>query len=295
MIALTGATGFVGSRLLARLQEASKEVRCLTRRPESLAGCEAVYADVLELDTLGPALRDVSVAYYLIHAIGDAGDFEEREADGARNFAAAARDAGVRRIVYLGGLAHGDDLSDHMRSRQEVGRILASTGVPVIEFRASIVLGAGSLSFELIRKLVDASPVVVLPSWADAQSQPIAPDDVVEYLVRAADSEVERGVFEIGGADTLSYRDLVSAYGEEAGTTRLQLRVPVPAPVLDSADLPETLLRLVPEAGRAAVKLVESLRYDSTVTTDDAAVFGVEPRGVREAIRTALEDTRIGR
>jgi uncharacterized protein YbjT (DUF2867 family) len=290
VIALTGATGFIGGRLLARLTQEGREIRCLTRRPEALQGCDAVRADVLEPDTLGPALEGVDVAYYLVHAIGDATDFDETEAEGARNFAAAARDGGVRRIVYLGGLARGEDLSDHMRSRQEVGRLLAATGVEVIEFRASIVLGAGSLSYELIRKLVSRSPVVALPSWADAQAQPIAVDDVVEYLARAADAEVEGGVFEIGGADTLSYRDLVSAYGDEAGQARVQVRVPLPDPVVTSGDLPSLLTGLIPEEGRAAAKLLESLRFDSTVSNDAAKVFGVSPQGVREALRAALSD-----
>jgi uncharacterized protein YbjT (DUF2867 family) len=290
VIGLTGATGFVGGRLLVRFRQEGRDVRCLTRRPEALEGCDAVQADVLEPETLGPALEGVDVAYYLVHAIGDAGDFDETEAEGARNFAGAARAAGVRRIVYLGGLARGEDLSDHMRSRQEVGRLLAETGVEVIEFRASIVIGAGSLSYELIRKLVTRSPVVALPSWADTQAQPIALDDVIEYLVRAADAEVEGGVFEIGGADTLSYRDLVSAFGEESGTVRLQVRVPVPDPLLTSGDLPSVLTGLIPEEGRAAAKLLESLRFESTVSNDAASVFGVEPQGVREALRRALHD-----
>ena len=290
MIALTGATGFVGGRLLRRFQEEGRDVRCLTRRPEALDGCDAVRADVLEPETLGPALEGVAVAYYLVHAIGDADAFEETEAEGARNFATAAKEAGVRRIVYLGGLARGEDLSDHMRSRQEVGRLLAATGVEVIEFRASIVIGAGSFSYELIRKLVGNSPVVALPSWADTQSQPIALDDVVEYLVRAADAQVEGGVFEIGGADTLSYRDLVAAYGEEAGEVRLQVRVPLPDPIITSGDLPSVLTNLIPEQGRAAAKLIESLRFESTVEDPSAEVFGVEPIGVREALRTALRD-----
>ena len=290
MIALTGATGFVGGRLLRRFQKERRDVRCLTRHSDALEGCDAVRTDVLEPETLGPALEGVDVAYYLVHAIGDADAFEETEADGARNFAAAAREAGVRRIVYLGGLARGDDLSDHMRSRQEVGRLLSATGVEVIEFRASIVIGAGSFSYELIRKLVARSPVVALPSWADAQSQPIALDDVVEYLVRAADAQVEGGVFEIGGADALSYRDLVSAYGEEAGQVRLQVRVPLPDPIVTSGDLPAILTNLIPEQGRAAAKLLESMRFDSTVEDTSAEVFGVEPVGVREALRTALGD-----
>lgn len=289
MIALTGATGFVGGRLLARFREEGREVRCLTRRAGALEGCEAVRADVLEPETLVPALEGAGLAYYLVHAIGDAGGFDETEARGARNFADAARTAGVRRIVYLGGLARGDDLSDHLRSRQEVGRLLAETGVEVIEFRASVVLGPGSLSYELIRTLVETSPVVALPSWADALSQPIAVDDVVEYLARAADADVAGGVFEIGGADTLSYRDLVAAYGEESGRVRPQLRVPLPDPLAGSEDLPSLLTGLVPEKGRAAVKLLESLRFDSTVSDDAARVFGVRPRGVRAALRGALQ------
>jgi uncharacterized protein YbjT (DUF2867 family) len=291
VIGLTGATGFVGGRLLARFHEEGRDVRCLTRRPDALTGCDAVRADVLEPGTLLPALEGVDLAYYLVHAIGEAEGFDETEAEGGRNFAAAARDAGVRRIVYLGGLAHGDDLSDHMRSRQEVGRLLAGTGVEVIELRASIVIGPGSLSYELIRKLVGRSPIVALPSWADAQAQPIALDDLVEYLVRAADADIEGGVFEIGGADTLSYRDLVAAFAEESGQVQAQVRLPVPAPVVASADLPAVLMRLIPDEGRAAAKLLESLRFDSTVSSDAAAVFGVEPRGVREALRRALAET----
>jgi uncharacterized protein YbjT (DUF2867 family) len=289
VIALTGASGFVGGRLLARFTQEERPVRCLTRRPDALEGCDAVRADVLEPETLLPALEGVEVAYYLVHAIGDAAGFEATEAEGARNFADAAREAGVRRIVYLGGLAHGDELSDHMRSRHEVGRLLTATGVEVIEFRASVVIGPGSLSYELIRKLVDRSPVVALPSWADTLAQPIAIDDVIEYLARAADADAPGGVYEIGGADTLSYRDLVSAYGEESGQVKPQLRVPLPDPLLTSEDLPSLLTRLIPDEGRAAAKLLESLRFDSTVSTDAAEVFGVEPRGVREALRTALQ------
>ena len=289
MIGLTGATGFVGGRLLARFKQDGKEVRCLTRRPDALEQCDAVRADVLEPETLLPALEDVEVAYYLVHAIGEATGFKETEAEGARNFADAAREAGVERIVYLGGLAHGDELSDHMRSRHEVGRLLAATGVEVIEFRASVVIGPGSLSYELIRKLVDRSPVVVLPSWADTRAQPIAIDDVIEYLARAADADAQGGVYEIGGPDTLTYRDLVSAYAEESGQVRPHIRVPVPQPVLSSEDLPSLLTRLIPGEGRAAVKLLESLRFDSTVSTDAAEVFDVQPRGVREALRAALQ------
>lgn len=290
MIALTGATGFVGSRLLARLQAEGEEVRCLTRRPDDLEGCEAVEADVLDPATLGPALEGATSAYYLVHAIGDAGAFDETESEGARNFAAAAAEQGVEKIVYLGGLAHGEDLSDHMRSRHEVGLILASAGVDVVELRASIVIGEGSLSFELVRTLVDSSPVLVLPSWADTSCQPIAIDDLVEYLVAAR--AVPAGIYEIGGADVLTYRELIAAYGDEVGKGRLQIRVPLLDPIADSADLPRILADRIPEKARATMKLVESLRFESTVRDPAAAsAFGLEPRGVREAIRAAVGDS----
>lgn len=289
MIALTGATGFVGSHLLDRLRADGEDVRCLTRSPEKLDGCAAVRADVLDAPSLAPALEGAATAYYLVHAIGDAGAFDETEAEGARNFAEAAAAQGVETIVYLGGLAHGDDLSDHMRSRHEVGELLASTGVDVVELRASIVIGGGSLSFELVRTLVDSWPVLVLPSWADTNCQPIAVDDLVEYLVAAR--RVPAGVYEIGGSEVLSYRALISAYGDEVGKGRLQISVPLPAPIAGSADLPAILADRIPEQARATMKLVESLRFDSTVQDPAAAeAFTVAPRGVREAIRAAVAD-----
>ena len=287
MIALTGATGFVGSRLLARLKADGEVVRCLTRSPEKLEDCDAVRADVLEAETLGPALEGARTAYYLVHAIGDAGAFDETEAEGARNFAAAASAQGVEKIVYLGGLAHGQDLSDHMRSRHEVGELLAASGVAVVELRASIVVGEGSLSFELIRTLVDSSPVLVLPSWADTSCQPIAVDDLVEYLVAARDAPA--GVYEIGGAEVITYRELISAYGDEVGKGRLQISMALTSPIADSADLPTILAERIPEQARATMKLVESLRFDSTVQDPAAAeAFAVSPRGVRDAIRAAV-------
>ncbi len=289
MIALTGASGFVGGRLLERLHSLGKEVRCLTRSPERFSKPHAFHADVLDVHTLRPALEGAEIAYYLVHAIGDADGFADTEAEGAANFATAAVDAGLGRIIYLGGLARGDQLSDHMKSRQEVGRLLASTGVPVVEFRASVVIGVGSLSYELMRELIRA-PLIVLPSWADTLSQPIGIDDLVEYLVRAAEEDVEAGVFEIGGAEQISYRDLVAACAEAAGAPRPTLRIPLPAPLFEMEDVPSLLTRLIPERGRAALKLLESLQNASTVSNTRADVFGVEPRGIREVLRLALDD-----
>lgn len=270
MIAVAGATGFVGRRLVERLRADGDDVRELSRQ-----GDEPV--DVLEPASLGPALEDAKLAYYLVHAVGDPGAFDETEADGARNFAAAAAEQRVQRIVYLGGLAHGDDLSDHMRSRQEVGRLLGETGVEVVELRASIVIGDGSLSWQLVTDLVDASPVLALPDSVESRTQPIAIDDVVEYLVRARD--VEPGIYEIGGADVLTYRELLAAYADESGRGTITVTVPA----VGSA--PRALTDLLPEKARASVHLLESLRFDSTVRSTAAEAFGIDPMGVREAIR----------
>ena len=275
MIAVTGATGFVGGRLVERLRADGEEVRELSRNPEGAQ----VRADVLDPASLQPALDGVEVAYYLVHAIGDPGSFDETEAEGARNFATAAAEANLGRIVYLGGLAHGDDLSDHMRSRQEVGRLLGESGVDVVELRASIVIGEGSFSWQLVRTLVDTSPVLALPDWIDTQTQPIGIDDLVEYLVEAR--TVEPGVYEIGGADVVSYRDLIAAYGDAVGRGTMQIGVPV------LAGVPRVVSDRLPEDARAALHLLESLRFDSTVH-EPAAAFAVEPAGLREAIDAAL-------
>ena len=173
LILLTGATGYVGGRLRRLLERRGQPLRCLARDPARLAsrvapGTEVVEGDVLQPDSLAAALEGVEVAYYLVHSMGADDDFESRDRAAARSFGEAARRAGVRRIVYLGGLAHGDDLSPHLRSRHEVGDILRASGVPVLELRASIVLGSGSLSFEMIRALVERLPVMITPRWVDA-------------------------------------------------------------------------------------------------------------------------------
>ena len=178
-ILITGATGYVGGRLLTALAGRREQVRCLARDPARLtqrvpSGVEVVGGDVTDRHTLDAAFSGVDVAYYLVHSMGDPSGFEEREQAGARNFAAGAREAGVRRIVYLGGLGDDDrDLSPHLRSRHEVGRILRESGVPTIEFRASIVIGSGSLSFELVRALTEHLPVMITPRWVSVLAQQI--------------------------------------------------------------------------------------------------------------------------
>jgi uncharacterized protein YbjT (DUF2867 family) len=282
---VTGATGHVGARLVDELLREGRRVRAMSRGDLARQGVEAVRADVLDADSLPAALEGVGVAYYLVHALASGGGFAGEEQDGALNFAAAAAEAGVERIVYLGGLAHGDDLSEHLRTRQEVGEILRASDTLTIEFRASVVIGEGSASFELVRGLVDYLPVLVLPDWIDTACQPIAIDDVVAYLVAGATVDVPgSAVFEIGGADRITYRRLLDEYGDAVGSRRPTLGLP-------ALPIPFTgwLTGLAPEQARVWGKLVESLRFDSTVQ-DEAALhaFDVRPRGVREAIDAAV-------
>jgi uncharacterized protein YbjT (DUF2867 family) len=247
-----------------------------------------VAGDVLKPETLAPALDGVSTAYYLIHSMGSVQDFEERDRTAARNFAMGAGKAGVRRIIYLGGLAHGDDLSPHLRSRHEVGQLLRESGVPVLELRASIVIGSGSLSFEVIRALVERLPVLIAPRWVDVEAQPIAIDDLLAYLTAALDAPLEEScVFEIGGADRVSYGDLMREYARQRGLRRAMIRVPVLTPRLSSL----WLGLVTPIYARVGRKLIESIKHP-TVVRDTAAldVFPVRPRGMPEAIAAALRN-----
>ncbi len=291
LVLLTGATGYVGGRLLPELEARSDvRVRCLTRRPENLRGrvsdeTEVVYGDLLEPESLGPALRGVDAAYYLVHSMGEGEKFEEMDRRAAENFAEAARSAGIRRIAYLGGLGKGSDLSRHLRSRQEVGRILRESGVPTMEFRASIVIGSGSLSYEMIRNLVERLPVMLLPRWVRTESQPIAIEDVLEYLLGALDGPAEESqVYQIGGADRVSYEGIMREYARQRGLQRLMIPVPVLTPWLSAL----WLGLVTPLYSRIGRKLATSLVHETVVTDHSAEErFGVDPRGIEEAIRRA--------
>ena len=290
LVLLTGATGYVGGRLLSRLEERGERVRCLSRRPEALSDharlAEIVAGDVLDADTLGPALEGVDVAYYLVHSMGSGGSFEDEDRRAAANFAAAAAAAGVRRIVYLGGLGAGADLSSHLASRHEVGQILSGAGTQVIEFRASVVIGSGSLSFEIIRALVERLPVMITPRWVRSVAQPIAIEDVLAYLEAAADLDLDgNAVFEIGGADRASYEQLMREYARQAGLRRRIVPVPLLTPRLSSL----WLGLITPVYARVGRKLIESLPHE-TVVRDTTALrtFPIRPRGHREAIARAL-------
>jgi uncharacterized protein YbjT (DUF2867 family) len=291
LVLVTGATGYVGGRLRRRLEEEGRPVRCLVRRRAGLASrvgaaTQVVEGDVLAPETLGPALEGVEMAYYLIHSMGSDRDFVEQDRVAARNFGEAARRAGVQRIVYLGGLGHGTDLSPHLRSRHEVGEVLRESGVPVLELRASIVLGSGSLSFEMIRALVERLPVMITPRWVEIEAQPIAVDDLLAYLIAALKVPLaESRVFEIGGADRVSYGDLMREYAAQRGLRRAMIRVPFLTPRLSSL----WLALVTPLYERVGRKLIESIKHP-TIVRDPAAlaVFPVRPRGMRAAIAAAI-------
>ena len=292
LILLTGATGYVGGRLLPLLEAQGHPVRCLARRPDALrarvgAATEVVAGDALDPASLEPAMRGVSAAYYLVHSMGSDGSFEEADRRAAQNFGQAARAAGVGRIIYLGGLGREEDaLSPHLRSRHEVGHILRETGVPVLEFRASIVIGSASLSFEMIRSLVERLPVMITPKWVKVPAQPIAIDDLLAYLLEGLQLPPEAcRVYEIGGADQVSYADLMQVYARERGLRRRMLPVPVLSPYLSSL----WLGLVTPLYARIGRKLIESIVH-ATVVRDPAALttFSVQPMGVSEAVRRAL-------
>lgn len=294
MILLTGATGYVGGRLLHRLEDRGRRVRCLVRRPEQLRGrvrstSERIVGDVLDPGSLGPAMEGVETAYYLVHSMGSAGSFEDEDRRGARAFGLAAREAGVHRISYLGGLGRPESgLSAHLRSRQEVGEILRDSGVPVIELRASIVIGSGSLSFEMIRALVERLPVMVTPRWVAVPAQPIAITDLLDYLESAIDLDFDGSlVIPIGGADRVSYGQIMQEYARQRGLKRTMIPVPVLTPRLSSL----WLGLVTPLYARVGKKLIDSLRHP-TVVEDDTALrlFPIRPCGVREAVATALRN-----
>jgi uncharacterized protein YbjT (DUF2867 family) len=241
LVLLTGASGYIGGRLLKALEAPCMSVRCLARHPEFLrprvsSSTEVIQADCLDRTSLAPAMAGVQTAYYFVHSMGSAGQFEEEDRQAAQNFADTAREQGVDRIVYLGGLGNQDQaLSAHLRSRHEVADILRSSMVPTIEFRASIVIGSGSLSFEMIRALVQRLPVMICPRWVEVKAQPIAIEDVIAYLVAALELPVgQSAVFEIGGPDQVSYGEIMKEYAGQCGLRRWMIPVPVLTPHLSS-------------------------------------------------------------
>lgn len=290
-VAVTGATGYIGGRLVPQLLEAGHEVVCLARTPGKLDDrpwrdqVEVRRADVLDVEETRGALAGCEAAYFLIHSLGEGEDFAETERTGAANFATASGDAGLQRIVYLGGLGPQEGLSPHLASRHEVGKVLAAGPTPVTELRAAVVIGSGSMSFEMLRYLTEVLPIMTTPRWVETRCQPIAIRDVLTYLVTVLDDEPGNHTYEIGGPDVLSYRDLMQLYARVSGLPRrLVISVPVLTPRLSS--LWVGLVTPLPVS--VARPLVDSLINEVTVEDDRARRFGVETMPVQEAIEEAL-------
>ncbi len=290
-VLVTGATGYIGGRLVGRLQGRGVRVRCVARDLGRLdgrrwPGVELVQGDLADQHAVRRALADIDVAYYLVHSMAGGQTFPERDRHIAQSFEAAARQAGLRRIVYLGGLGDAAEIrSAHLISRQEVGRILAASGVPVIEFRAAVIVGSGSVSFEMIRYLTERLPVMITPRWVDFRCQPIAVRNVLDYLLEALDHPDAEGVYEIGGPDVLSYRELMAEYGRVRGLRRLIVAFPVPHPEWSSR-----FIDVVTPIPYSIVKSLVASMHTDMVVRDDRAVhdFRVQPMGYRAAVERAL-------
>ncbi len=293
-VLVTGATGYIGGRLVPRLLQRGHAVGCFARDAERLAGrfpnAEIFEGDLFDEEALSAALRDVEAAYYLIHFMGSRGrDFADLDRRGAEAFGRAARQRGVRRIVYLGGLGADDDrLSKHLRSRHEVGETLRRSGVPVTEFRAAMIVGSGSASFEMMRYLTERLPAMIAPKWVDTPCQPVYVRDVLAYL----EAELERAgdgpaIFEIGGADVLSYKTMMLRYAAIRGLRRRLIVVPFFTPRLSSA----WVHLVTPIPSSIARPLIDGLHNPVVVRNDDARrVFpSIVPLGFDDAVRRALD------
>lgn len=295
LVLVTGATGYIGGRLVPRLLEAGCRVRCLVRDVSRLQGrpwrgeVELVAGDVLQPATLPAAMDGVAAAYYLVHSLGAGADFSQRDVQAARNFGSAARAAGAGRIIYLGGL--GDPataLSAHLRSRQLTGDALRECGLSVTEFRAGVIVGSGSLSFEMIRYLTERVPVMICPRWVYTRIQPIAVRNVLDYLTAALRVPASAGrIIEIGGADVITYGEMLTFYAEVRGLRRWLVPVPVLTPKLSSY----WVHFVTPIPAAIARPLIAGLRNEIIVRDDLARQLfpQIHPLDYRSAVKLALE------
>jgi uncharacterized protein YbjT (DUF2867 family) len=297
-ILVTGATGYIGGRLVPRLLEAGFAVRCLARNAARLEGrfpgAEVMEGDLFEEETLRAACAGVDAAYYLVHSMGDSRAFAERDREAAERFGTIARECGVRRIVYLGGLGEDEaSLSHHLRSRHEVGEVLRASGVETIEFRAAMIIGSGSISFEMMRYLAERLPVMIAPRWVTTRSQPIGIRDVLLYLVAALGLPPGGSrVIEIGGADVITYRDMMLRYARLRGLKRKIVIVPFFTPRLSSY----WVHLVTPVSARLAQPLILGL-HNEVVVRDDAAARDfpqIVPEGFDAAVTRALDRYRTG-
>jgi uncharacterized protein YbjT (DUF2867 family) len=292
-VLVTGASGYVATRLIPQLLGRGYRVRCLVRDPQRLhnrpwaRNVEIVAGDITNPASLPAAVQDVQIAYYLIHSMSAGKNYDEQDRQGARNFGAAANAAGVEQIIYLGGLGESGKLSKHMQSRHETGAILRESGVPVTEFRASVIIGAGSISFEMIRWLTEWMPVLPAPTPTRVPGQPIATRDLLQYLLAAIGHSASMGqIVEIGGSDQLSYPDLLLGYAHERTLRRWAFRVPFFPP--DPAALIADLLTPVPFS--IARPLMGELVMESVITRPGARDLFPEivPMNYSEAVQLAF-------
>ena len=300
-VLVTGATGYIGGRLVPRIVEEGYRVRVLVRSKNRVLSrswseeVEIVEGDVQDRETLAEALSGVDYAYYLIHSMGIGPRFHELDISLAREFGKATKKAGVKRIVYLGGLGDAEaDLSEHLRSRQETGQALRESGVPVTEFRAAVIVGSGSISFEMVRYLVERLPVMVCPKWIYSRIQPIAISDLLDYLVAAPDVPESAGkTVEIGGKDVTTYKGMMQGYAEARGLKRRIIPVPVLTPRLSSY----WVHLVTPIPARISAPLIDGLRNDIVVTNSLARELfpRIEPADYETAIGGVIGDLDAGR
>ena len=294
IVLVSGATGYIGGRLVPRLLALGYRVRCLVRDPARLQGrpwhesVDVAIGDVLQPATLDAAMEGVTTAFYLVHSMATGADFAARDQAAATNFGQAARRAGVDRVIYLGGLAKASpELSEHLRSRQHTGDALRATGVAVTEFRAGVIVGSGSLSFEMIRYLTERLPVMICPRWVSTRTQPIGIREVLEYLSGAVAVPESRGrIIEIGGADVVTYGEMMKIYASVRGLTRWLISVPVLTPRLSSYWV--NIVTPIPAV--IACPLIEGLRNENVVHDPSASVLfpNITPVGYRVAVERAL-------
>jgi uncharacterized protein YbjT (DUF2867 family) len=300
LILVTGSTGYIGGRLVPRLLELGYRIRCMVRDPAPLkryswrSAVEIVAGDVLEPDTLVPAMQGVSAAYYLIHSMSAGSEFHQLDLIAAHNFSTSAKNAGVERIIFLGGLAETtSNLSEHLRSRLQTGDTLRSAGIPVTEFRAGVIVGSGSISFEMIRYLTERVPAMICPRWVYTPTQPIGIREVLEYLATAlAVPESSGRIIEIGGSEVITYGEMMMIYAEVRGLKRWMVPVPVLTPRLSSYWV--NLVTPIPAA--IARPLIEGLRTESTVHDPIARQLfpHIQPVDYRTSVERALDQLQPG-
>lgn len=291
LVLVTGATGYVASRLIPALIEAGAQVRITSRRPDAAAlrhpETEAITSDLLDLASLERALEGISVVFYLVHSMTGSG-FEQRDRDAAQNLRRAAEIAGVERIVYLSGLGDpSDKLSSHLKSRHEVGQLLSAGEIPVTELRAAIIIGSGSVAFDMLRYLTERLVGMIAPRWLATRIQPLAEDDLVDYLIVAAGEERPGGIVEIGGSDVLTYKEMILGYAKARGLRRTIVGVPVLSPRLSSY----WVNLMTPISAGIARPLIDGLRNEVIVKEPSSASRWpqISPMGYDKAVHRALQ------